>query len=161
MKPAVFFDRDGVLNVDHGYVHRVEDWQWNFGAREAIRALNDRGYRVVVVTNQSGIARGYYNESELAKLHAWVQEDLAKVGAHVDGFYHCPHGPDEGCPCRKPRPGLILRAIEELGIDPQGSFMIGDRDSDVKAAAAAGIDAYLYRGGDLYAFVARALAEVS
>lgn len=161
MTRAVFFDRDGVLNVDRGYVHRREDWQWNLRAREAIRYLNDRHYRVIVVTNQSGIARGYYGERDLDLLHEWVQSDLGTIGAHVDAFYHCPHGPEDGCDCRKPLPGMLERAIRDFGIDPAQSLMVGDRDSDMQAARAAGVRGYLYPGGDLCAFVARALTEVS
>lgn len=161
MSRAVFFDRDGVLNVDRGYVHRKEDWEWNLQAREAVRYLNDRDYRVIVVTNQSGIARGYYGESDLAKLNEWIQGDLKAMDAHVDGFYHCPHGPDDGCACRKPLPGMLNDAIRDFDIDPAQSLMVGDRDSDMQAAKAAGVRGYLYPGGDLCAFVARALAEVS
>ena len=160
MNRAVFFDRDGVLNVDRGYVHRREDWEWNLQAREAVRFLNDRGYLVVVVTNQSGIARGYYGEADLTRLHRWVQDELNSIGAHVDRFYHCPHGPNDACPCRKPRPGMLLRAIEDLDIDPAESLMIGDRESDMQAAEAAGVKGCLYPGGDLCAFVARSLSEV-
>lgn len=160
MNRAVFFDRDGVLNVDRGYVHRREDWEWNLQAREAVRFLNDRGYLVVVVTNQSGIARGYYSESDLKGLHRWVQDELNAVGAHVDGFYHCPHGPDDGCDCRKPLPGMILGAIKDLEIDAATSLMVGDKETDLQAARAAGVKGCLYSGGDLCAFVARALSEV-
>lgn len=161
MTRAVFFDRDGVLNVDRGYVHRKEDWEWNLQAREAVRYLNDRGFLVIVVTNQSGIARGYYGERDLRALHDWVQQDLAKIGAHVDGFYHCPHGPEDACDCRKPLPGMVVQAIRDFDVDPTQSLMIGDRDIDMKASESAGVKGYLYPGGDLCAFVARALAEVS
>jgi D-glycero-D-manno-heptose 1,7-bisphosphate phosphatase len=161
VRPAAFLDRDGVLNVDRGYVHRAEDWEWMPGSREAIRALNDAGFFVVVVTNQSGIARGFYGEPELAALHAFVAEDLARDGGKIDAFYHCPHGPDDGCDCRKPLPGMLLRAIVDHDLDPRRSLLVGDRESDLQAAAAAGVRGFLYEGGDLRAFIERVLAEVS
>jgi D-glycero-D-manno-heptose 1,7-bisphosphate phosphatase len=161
VRPAAFLDRDGVLNVDRGYVHQAEDWEWMPGAREAIRALNDAGFFVVVVTNQSGIARGFYGEPELAALHAFVAQDLARSGGRIDAFYHCPHGPDDACDCRKPLPGMLLRAIAEHDLDPRRSLLVGDRESDLQAAAAAGVQGFLYEGGDLRAFIERVLAEVS
>ena len=132
-RPAVFLDRDGVLNVDRGYVHRPEDFEWNLGAIDAVRAINTAGYLAVVVTNQSGIARQYYKEEDFRTLTQWMNSELAANGARLDAVYHCPHhaeGSDPkfalDCDCRKPKPGLLLRAIADLDIDPERSFLIGD-----------------------------------
>lgn len=147
--PAVFLDRDGTLNVEKNYLHRIEDWEWIPGAVEAIRRLNAAGYTVVVVTNQAGIARGLYGEAEVAALHDFVYRDLARRGARVDAFYHCPHHPDHGsaCDCRKPAPGMILQAAAELGLDLGRSWLVGDKVSDVEAARAAGVRPILVRTG--------------
>lgn len=145
-KPALFLDRDGVLNVDHGYVHSREQWEWCRDAREAVKYANDRGMLVVVVTNQSGIGRGYYGLEEFQALMAWVNRELLRHGAHFDAVYHCPHHPSEAreeylrrCSCRKPEPGMLLRAMEEWNIDPLHSAMIGDSPKDVQAAKRAGL----------------------
>ncbi len=142
-RPAAFLDRDGVLNVDHGYVYRPEQLEWIEGAPEAVRILNEAGYYVFVITNQSGIARGLYNESDLKAFHAHMQESLASHGAHIDAFYYCPHHPDGTvkafslhCRCRKPGTGMLEQAANEWSIDIGRSFLIGDRDDDVSAAAA-------------------------
>lgn len=159
-RPAVFFDRDGVLNADKGYTYRREDFAWMPGAMEAVRHFNEQGYYVFVVTNQSGVARGYYREEDVQTLHRWMNEELAARGAHIDGFYYCPHHPDKGeapyrqaCQCRKPEPGLIRRAMEEWNVDKARSLLIGDKASDIQAAQAAGIAGHLFDGADLYGFV--------
>ena len=141
--PAVFLDRDGTLNVDTGYLYRIEDFVWIKGAREAIKNLNDTGYWVFVVTNQSGVARGMYGEDDVKKLHAWMQQDLASIGAHIDDFRYCPHLGDE-CKCRKPKPGMILDLCEHWPVDKSKSFLVGDTNRDVESANAAGITGYLY-----------------
>jgi D-glycero-D-manno-heptose 1,7-bisphosphate phosphatase len=163
---AAFLDRDGVLNVDQGYVHRPDQWIWTVGAVEAVRLLNEHGYRVIVVTNQSGIARGYFGEGELHRLVRWTDRQLAAAKAHIDATYYCPHHPTEGngpytisCSCRKPAPGLILQAMRDWRIDVGQSFLIGDRESDLRAARAAGIRGYLFRGGSLHSFVRSLLYE--
>lgn len=142
-RPAAFLDRDGVLNVDHGYTHRPEQLEWVDGAPEAVRLLNVAGYFVFVVTNQSGIARGYYDEDAVKSFHAHMQNDLASHGAHVDAFYYCPHHPEGTikslavrCRCRKPGPGMLEQAAEEWPIDLSTSFLIGDKDEDMAAANA-------------------------
>lgn len=145
-RPAAFLDRDGVLNVDHGYAHRPEQLEWIDGAREAVRLLNEAGYYVLVVSNQSGIARGYFTEEAVRTFHARMQDDLASHGAHVDAFYFCPHHP-EGvikalaihCQCRKPASGMLEQGAREWPIERSGSFMIGDKDEDMAAAKAFGI----------------------
>lgn len=165
MRPAVFFDRDGVLNSDKGYLYRAEDFEWMPGAAEAVRYLNGRGYLVFVVTNQSGVARGYYSEEDVVRLHGWMNAELAKFGAHIDAFYYCPHLPDGSveayrcaCECRKPLPGLILQAFGEWNVDKDRSFLVGDRLSDVQAAEAAGISGFTFPGGNLYDFIKTKLA---
>jgi D-glycero-D-manno-heptose 1,7-bisphosphate phosphatase len=142
-RPAAFLDRDGVLNVDHGYVHKPEQLEWVAGAPEAVRLLNLTGYYVLIISNQSGIARGYYDEAAVNFFHARMQDDLAAHGAHINAFYFCPHHP-EGiikplsvpCRCRKPAPGMLEQAAREWPIDISASFLIGDKDDDMAAAAA-------------------------
>jgi D-glycero-D-manno-heptose 1,7-bisphosphate phosphatase len=142
-RPAAFLDRDGVLNVDHGYTHQPERLEWIDGAPEAVRLLNETGYFVFVVTNQSGIARGYYDEDAVKSFHAHMQKSLAAHGAHVDAFYYCPHHPEGTikslavrCRCRKPGPGMLEQAADEWPIDLGTSFLIGDKDEDMAAANA-------------------------
>jgi D-glycero-D-manno-heptose 1,7-bisphosphate phosphatase len=164
MHAAAFLDRDGVLNVDSDFLHRVEDLVWVGGALAAVRRLNQRFARVVVVTNQSGIARGLYREEDVERLHAWMAASAAAQGARIDAFYYCPHHPTAGsgpytlaCDCRKPEPGMLLRAIDEHAIDPGASLLIGDRASDLEAARRAGVRGFLFPGGDLDDFVATLL----
>lgn len=165
-RPAAFFDRDGVLNRDSGYVHRIADLEWLPGAREAIKRCNDESYLVFVVTNQSGIARGYYDEAAVAALHEWMRKDLERIGARIDDFRYCPHLPGGKveayalkCSCRKPAPGMLTDLIAAWNVDKQRSFLIGDRVSDIQAATAAGCPGYLFRGGNLTACVESALAN--
>ena len=167
LRPCAFFDRDGVLNRDTGYTFRAEDLHWQPGAREAVKRLNDAGYLVVVVTNQSGVARGHYSESDVDAFHAAMQAALVSAGARIDAFYSCPYH-SEGAieryrvadhPDRKPNPGMILRAMRDLPIQREGSFLIGDRGSDLAAAEAAGLPHALYSGGDLDALVRTMMAS--
>lgn len=153
---AIFFDRDGTLNVDVHYLHDPEQFVWVDGAIDAIRWANTHGYLVIVVTNQSGIARGYYDEAAVQRLHDWMNAELAKYGAQIDAFYYCPHHTEgivpaytKVCACRKPAPGMLLRAIAEYDIDPAASLLIGDGEHDVAAAANAGVKGVLYPGGNL------------
>ena len=155
-KPAALLDRDGVINVDHGYVHRPEDFEWMPGAIEAIKWLNDNHFLTLVVTNQAGIARGYYTEEDFKRLTGWIGDRLREHGAHLDATYHCPHHPTEGlggyrvrCNCRKPEPGLIERAAQEWNFSKRDSFLIGDNESDMLAAQRAGVRAVRFPGGDL------------
>lgn len=142
-----------MLNVNHGYVGTRERWEWVADAREAVAHLNAAGYLVFVVTNQSGIARGMYGLPEFERLMAWVSDDLATVGGRFDAVYLCPHGPDEGCECRKPLPGMILRAMREFPVRREGSFLVGDSLTDLEAAEAAGIPGHLFSGGSLRDFI--------
>jgi len=161
-RPALFLDRDGVLNEDQGYVHRWEDFRWISGARETVAAFNRAGWLVIVVTNQSGVGRGYYTEAEMHALHDRMTADLAQAGAHIDAFYFCPHHPEApeeayrhpDPPDRKPNPGMILRALEDWPIDRERSLLVGDKASDMEAARRAGVRALRFRGGDLAAFLA-------
>ncbi|PVM74006.1 D-glycero-alpha-D-manno-heptose-1,7-bisphosphate 7-phosphatase [Caulobacter radicis] len=158
---AVFFDRDGVLNVDRGYVHDPADLEWVPGAREAIAALTAAGVRSIVVTNQSGVARGYYGEDAVLALHAHMQGDLQRLGGQVSAFYHCPFHKDavveayrcDDHPDRKPNPGMILRGLAEAGLSPEECVLVGDNDSDVEAARRAGVEGFLFTGGDLLHFL--------
>ena len=145
-KPAAFLDRDGTLNHDDGYTHRIEDFRWMDDARQAIKALNDAGYLVFIVTNQAGIARGYYDAHAVDTLHAWMQDDLALIGAHIDDIRYCPHHPDGvlpelriACDCRKPGSGMLKSLIARWHPDLARSFMLGDSDKDVEAGMALNI----------------------
>lgn len=156
-----------MLNRDTGYAFRPADLEWLPGARDAVRLLNESGYLVVVVTNQSGVGRGYYSESDVHAFHDRIQSDLAELGACINAFYFCPFHPEasvEGYrvadhPDRKPNPGMILRALHDLPIRLEGSFLIGDRESDLAAAAAAGLPAALFDGEDLLGLVRRLMAQ--
>ena len=159
LRKAVFFDRDGTLNVDHGYVHEWINFTWIPGARDAIKLANDNQYLVFVVTNQSGIGRGYYGKEDVNKLHVQMNHDLAKIGAHVDAFEFCPHHPEEAnpeylktCNCRKPAPGMLIKLIGEWQVNTSESLMIGDNKSDVAAATKAKVAGHLFTGNNLFDF---------
>lgn len=138
MNRAVFLDRDGTIARDVHYCSRPEDLELLPTVGEGIRLLNEAEFKVVVITNQSGIARGYFTEEMLGKIHQKMINDLARYGAHIDAIYYCPHHPDEGCECRKPKPKLAYQAIKDLQIDSQQSYVIGDRLMDVQLARAVG-----------------------
>lgn len=154
-KRAVFLDRDGVLNVDSGYVSNSDDFHFIDGVIDACRAIKEKGYLLVIITNQSGIARGYFSEEQFHNLTEWMDWSLADRGVDLDGIYYCPHHAEKGigeykidCDCRKPKPGMLLNAIEDLGIDPSQSILVGDKVSDLQAGLAAGIKTnYLVRTG--------------
>jgi len=141
-RPALFLDRDGVINVEKNYLHRAEDFEFIDGIFELCRRFQEKGYRIVVVTNQSGIARGYYGEEDFEALTRWMVEAFEKRGITIDGVYHCPHHPDISgpCTCRKPEPGMFLQAAKELDIDLKRSVMVGDSERDIVAAHRAGIE---------------------
>lgn len=138
---AVFLDRDGTLNVDKGYVHRIEDWEWIPGAIDAIVSLKKADFLVIVVTNQAGIARGYYTDAEVSRLHTRINEELKEHGATIDGFYFCPHHPEYSgvCECRKPMPGMIYKAKLDFDISLEHSWLVGDKASDINAGLSAGV----------------------
>ena len=158
---AVIFDRDGVLNEDYGYAYDPAKLVWIEGAKAAIARVNQAGGLVLVATNQSGIGRGYYTEAQMQAFHDEMRRQLAEAGGRIDAIYHCPFHEDAAedryrqadHPDRKPNPGMILRGLAEFGVEPGRALMIGDKDSDMQAARAAGIDGYLFLGGDLEAFL--------
>jgi D-glycero-D-manno-heptose 1,7-bisphosphate phosphatase len=164
-RPAIFFDRDGVLNEDRGYVFEVSQLKWMEGAREAVKIVNEAGYFVFVVTNQSGVARGFYEEAHVDALHQCMQDDLAKIGAHIDAFEYCPYHPDavieryrQASPRRKPAPGMINELLGRFPVDASRSILIGDKPTDLEAAQAAGIRGYLFSGQNLAHFLKKILA---
>ncbi|PSQ92139.1 MAG: hypothetical protein BRD52_05885 [Bacteroidetes bacterium SW_4_67_19] len=137
-QPAVFLDRDGTLNKEVNYLHKVENFEWVPGAPEAVKRLNELGVPVLVVTNQSGVARGYFEEEDVEQLHAFMEEELGKIGATIDAFYYCPYHPNREVEeyralshCRKPNPGMFEEAIREWSVDPARSFVVGDKHSDL------------------------------
>ena len=164
---AVFLDRDGVINVDVGYPHRIGDFALVDGAAEAIRRANSAGYKVLVATNQGGIALGHYSQDDMALFHQHMLDTLGAMGARIDGIAFCPHHPESkweterDCECRKPKPGMILDLAGLHGVDPAASAMIGDRATDVEAAAAAGMRGFLFDGGDLDACMAEVLGYLA
>jgi D-glycero-D-manno-heptose 1,7-bisphosphate phosphatase len=164
-RPAVFFDRDGVLNHDSGYAFEPDKLEWIEGAREAVKAVNDAGYFAFVITNQSGVARGYYEEHHVVALHRWMAEQMALIGAHIDAFEYCPDHPDgtvasycRASDRRKPAPGMITDLVQRFPLDMTRSMVIGDKPSDMEAAQAAGVAGHLFEGGDLEAFVKQCLS---
>lgn len=161
LRPALFLDRDGVLNEDRGYVAHWDHFRWIPGAKAAVAAFNRAGWLVIVVTNQSGVGRGYYTEAEMHALHRRMSEELARDGARIDAFYFAPHHPEAVSeayrhpdpPDRKPNPGMILRAMSDWPIDRDRSVLVGDKRSDMEAAERAGVRGLLFTGGDLERFL--------
>ena len=154
-QPAAFLDRDGTLNVDVGYPDSLEKIVLIPGAVEAVRLLNRAGYAVVVVSNQSGVARGYFDEARVQAINRGVAEMFAQAGARIDGFYYCPHLPEaavaryrRACGCRKPAPGMLQKAVREMHLDLARSLIIGDKYSDIAAGKALGLQAVLVRTGE-------------
>jgi D-glycero-D-manno-heptose 1,7-bisphosphate phosphatase len=153
MRRAVFLDRDGTINIEKDYLYRVTDFEFIPGVPEAIRILNQSGFMVVVVTNQSGVARGYYTEDDVTNLHRHINRELEAHHAHVDAWFYCPHHPDGRgsyalpCRCRKPLPGMLQEAAARFNIDLELSIMIGDKRADIEAGEAAGCRTILVRTG--------------
>ncbi len=164
---AIFLDRDGTINVDHGYVHQIDDFQFIDGSIEAMQRLKQQGFSLVVVTNQSGIARGRFTEAQFMALTEWMDWSLADRGVELDGIYYCPHHPEGQiselaitCDCRKPQPGMFFSAQQQLGIDLSASWMVGDRLEDMQSARAAGIGhCILVRSGQPFTAEAEAAAD--
>ena len=145
-RPAVFLDRDGVINREHGYVHRVDEFHFIDGVFDACREMSKAGYLLIVITNQAGIARGYYTEADFHQLTKWMLGEFRQQGIEIGGVYYCPHHPVHGvgdyrreCDCRKPAPGMIIRAAREHSLDLPHSILIGDKVTDIEAGRAAGV----------------------
>jgi len=143
---AAFLDRDGVINIDKSYVHKVEDFEFVDGVFETLKFLQDRGYLLIVVTNQSGIGRGYYSEEDFQTLTSYMLKELKKNGIDIAKVYHCPHSPDVKCECRKPAPKMLLDAKKEFDIDMQNSLMIGDKKSDIEVGKNAKVGTTIFIG---------------
>lgn len=163
-RPAVFLDRDGTLNEDTGYVYRVADFRWLPGAINAVRRLNDAGYYVFVVTNQSGVAHGMYKPTAVDELHRWMSQELHDAGAHIDDLRYCPHHPEASiaayravCSCRKPAAGMLLDLMNCWPVIREASVMIGDKASDAAAGRAAGIASAIVPAGALESYVKQLL----
>jgi D-glycero-D-manno-heptose 1,7-bisphosphate phosphatase len=157
-----------VLNVDSGYVHRPDQVVWVEGAQETVKALNDAGFYVFVVTNQAGVARGYYDEAAIGALHDWMAQALAAEGAFIDDWRYCAFHPEASVagyrrshPWRKPNPGMIEDLIAHWPVERAGSFLIGDKDLDIEAARAAGVPGFLFKGGDLLRFLRAQRPEIT
>ncbi len=154
MNKTVFLDRDGTINIEKNYLFRTEDFEFIPGSEKAIKLLNDNGYKVIVITNQAGVARGYYSEKEVKRLHEFINSKLETTGAHIDAFYHCPHHPVAGigfykriCSCRKPNTGLFERAKENFDVDVEKSYMIGDNIADIQGGNNFGVSTILVSTG--------------
>ncbi len=161
---VLFLDRDGVINKDVSYLYKIEDLQWMPGIFEGLALAQAEGYKIIVITNQSGVARGYYTEEDVKRLHDHMQAVCAEKGITIDAFYYCPHHPEgivaeyrKACSCRKPEPGLFLQAFTDFAIDREHSVMIGDSKRDVEAAEKVGIHGVLFTTGRIDDCIRKAL----
>ena len=166
LRPALFLDRDGVINIDRGYVCEREQFEWVDGAADCIRQFKARGWWIFIVTNQSGIARGLYTEAQMHNLHTWMLAELENQSAQIDKLYFCPYHAEgeiaryrKDSFDRKPKPGMLLQAMAEFPVKREASFLIGDKQTDIDAAHAAGIGGFLFEGGNLAQFAEWTLAD--
>lgn len=139
LRKVVFLDRDGIVNKDTNYLYKISDFQFSTGIIDTCLYLLDLDYQLIIVTNQSGIARGYFNIQDYTKLTKWMLAKFSEKGIEILDIFFCPHGPDSNCFCRKPKPGMLLQASTKYNINMNNSWMIGDREVDIKAANSAGI----------------------
>jgi D-glycero-D-manno-heptose 1,7-bisphosphate phosphatase len=158
-KPASFLDRDGVINVEKGYVYNISDFEWIAGAKNTIKRLNDNNFYVFVVTNQSGISKGLYTESDVIKLHEYINQELETIDAHIDDFFYSPYHPDfpdryvDLSNLRKPNTGMLEMAEKKWDFDKSKSFLIGDKETDLNCADKYGIKGYLFESNNLENFI--------
>ncbi len=145
---AVFLDRDGVINIDKSYVSKIEDFEFSEGIFELLIKLKKMGYLLIIITNQSGIGRGYYTEADFQTLTSWMLKEFEKKDIHIDDVYHCNHDPASGCDCRKPAPKMLLDAKKKFDIDMSLSWMIGDKKSDIDAGKNAGVNNTIFISED-------------
>jgi len=136
---AIFLDRDGVINKEVGYLHKIKDFQFIDSVFDACLHFQSLGFKLIIVTNQSGIGRGYYDESEFQLVNNWMLQQFNNQGIKILDVFFCPHGPESGCDCRKPKPGMLTQASKKHNINMEDSWMIGDKEADIQAANAAGI----------------------
>ena len=159
LRPAAFLDRDGVINKEKGYLYKIDDFEWIEGAKESIKYLNDNGYYVFVVTNQSGIAKGYYSEEDVIYLHNYINNELKSINAHIDEFFYSPFHPDNTkdylnlSHLRKPDTGMLKLAATKWSIDKSNSFLIGDKLTDIECAEKFLIRGHLFKNGNLLKFI--------
>lgn len=147
MKKAVFLDRDGTINEEVNYLHECHKLKFIPGTMEALRLLKEKGYLLIVVTNQSGVGRGYFSKEDVDRVHEYMNDLLRTEGAEIDGFYYCPHVEEDKCACRKPQTGLYLKAQEDFNIDFRQSYMVGDKITDILAAEKLGCGVGLVLSG--------------
>ena len=166
MKPSFFLDRDGVINLDKGYVYKIEDFEWVEDADKAIKLMNDLGYYVFVVTNQSGISRGFYDEEDVENLHSYINDELMKTNAKINDFFISPYHPESSTQkydnlkhLRKPETGMLSQACEKWSVDIKNSFLIGDKKTDILCGKNYGVNSFLFKGGNLYEFVRQILKK--
>lgn len=167
-RPAAFLDRDGVINYDDGYIGTHDRIRWMPGVVPAVRRLNEAGYFVFIISNQSGVARGLFSEDGVRNLHDWIRSELNAQGARIDDVRFCPHHPEGTvagyigeCDCRKPKPGMLIDLMRSWPVQHQGSFVIGDKPTDIAAATAADLPGFLFPGGDLSVFIEDVLLKTA
>ena len=147
MKPYIFLDRDGTINIEKDYLYKIEDFEFEKASVEGLKHLQEKGYGLIIVTNQSGIARQYYTMDDVQRLHEYMQMQLSEAGVCIEKIYVCPHGPNDNCECRKPKLGLYYQAIEEFNIDVSRSYLVGDRLRDIIPAKQLGARGALVQTG--------------